>query len=381
MNLEFSEEQKFVQQTARDFLAKNAGLDVCRKVLESPAASHDAALWKGVAEMGWLGAVVPEEYGGAGLGYLELVLIAEEVGRSLAPIPFSSSVALATEAILLAGSDAQKKKWLPRLASGELIGTFAMAEGPGDLDPGVLQTRFANGKLTGTKMPLLDGEPAGLAVVVAKGERGPVLALVDLSGSGVTRTPIESFDPSRSLARLELRDAPAELLGPAAGGEALVERLLDRAAVVIGFEQLGGAERALDMTREFALGRYAFGRPIASFQAIKHRFADLYAKIEIARSNGYYAAWALSTADDELSLAACSFRAAASDAFESAAQEMIQIHGGVGFTWEYDCHLFYRRARWLAAALGPAGAWREKLVARLVARQTAGGAPAEQDAE
>lgn len=369
MNLEFSEDQKFVQQTARDYLAKNAGLDVCRKVLEAKDASHDPALWKGAAEMGWLGAVVPEEHGGAGLGYLELVLIAEEVGRALAPIPFSSSVALCTEAILLAGSDAQKKQWLPRLASGEAIGTVAIAEGPGDLDPASVATRFAGGKLTGTKLPVLDGPAADVAVVVAQGDAGPVLALLELGAKGVTRAPITSFDPSRTLARLELRDAPAERLGDGRDGAARVATLLDRAAVVIGFEQLGGATRALELTREFALGRYAFGRPIASFQAIKHRLADLFAKIEIARSNGYYAAWALSSGSDELPLAACSFRAAASDAFEAAAQEMIQIHGGVGFTWEYDCHLFYRRARWLAASIGTASAWRDQLVTRLVARQ------------
>ena len=370
MNLEFSEDQKFVQQTARDFLTRNAGLDLCRKVLETPQVSHDAGLWKGVAEMGWLGAVVPEDHGGAGLGHLELVLIAEEVGRALAPIPFSSSVALATEAILQFGSEVQRKRWLPRLASGELVGTFALAEGCGELETASVATRLADGKLDGEKLPVLDGEAAGLAVVVARDARGPVLAVADLATSGVTRTGIESFDPSRSLARITFRGAPAEPLAGGSGADA-VERLLDRAAVVIGFEQLGGAQRAFDLTREFALGRYAFGRPIASFQAIKHRLADLYAKLEIARSNGYYAAWALSSGSDELPLAACSFRAAASDAFERCAEEMIQIHGGVGFTWEYDCHLFYRRARWLSAALGTPNAWREKLIQRLEARHAA----------
>jgi len=372
MNLEFSEDQKFVQHTAREFLTKNAGLDVCRKVLEAKDAGHDAGLWKGVAEMGWLGAVVPERHGGAGLGHLELVLIAEEIGRALAPIPFSSSVALCTEALLRFGSEAQQQRWLPRLTAGEVIGTFALAEGPGDADAASVSTRFAGGQLTGVKLPVLDGEVAGLAVVVAQGERGPVLALADLSAQGVARTRIESFDPSRSLARVAFQGAPAELLGAAADGAAQVDALLDRAAVVIGFEQLGGATRALEMTREFAMGRYAFGRPIASFQAIKHRLADLYAKIEIARSNGYYAAWALSSGSDELALAACGFRAAASDAFETTAQEMIQIHGGVGFTWEYDCHLFYRRARWLAASIGTASAWRDRLIGRLVAKQSGG---------
>ena len=371
MNLEFSEDQKFVQQSARDFLAKNAGLDVCRKVLEAPAASSDPTLWRGVAEMGWLGAAIAEEHGGAGLGYLELVLIAEEIGRALAPIPFSGSVYLATEAILRSGSEDQKKRWLPRLASGEVIGTFAFAEAAGETDVASVSTRFAAGKLNGIKVPVLDAADAGLAVVVAQGARGPVLALVDLAAKGALRSHVGSFDPSRSVARIAFQDAPAELLGSEAGGVARIETLLDRAAVMMGFEQIGGATRAFEITREFTLGRYAFGRPIASFQAVKHRLAELYAKIEIARSNGYYAAWALSTDSDELSLAACSFRAAASDAFELAAEEMIQLHGGVGFTWEYDCHLFYRRAKWLSAALGTPSEWREKLIQRLEAKGSA----------
>jgi alkylation response protein AidB-like acyl-CoA dehydrogenase len=370
MNLEFSEDQKFVQKTARDFLAKRADLDVCRRVLESPAAGYDAELWKGVAEMGWLGAVVPEAQGGAGLGYLELVLIAEEIGRALAPIPFGPSVAMATEALLHFGSDDQKRRYLPRLTSGELIGTFALGEGSGDLASADLATRFAQGRVSGEKIPVLDGGVAGLAVVAARGPAGPALVLVDLEGPGVARAPLHSFDPSRPQARLVFDAAPAEALGPA-DGAAAIRTLLDRAAVIAGFEQLGGATRALELTREYALGRYAFGRPIASFQVIKHRLADLYAAIELARSNGYWAAWALSSGSDELELAACAFRAAAGDAFELATREMIQVHGGVGFTWEYDCHLFYRRAKLLSAWLGTPSAWRELLIQRLEAREAA----------
>src|SRR5215470_12185229 len=369
MNLEFSEDQKFVQKTARDYLAQHAGLDVCRRVLESPAQGYDRALWKGVAEMGWLGTAVPEAYGGAGLGYLELVLIAEEVGRALAPIPFAPSVALATEALLHFGSEEQRRRHLPRLASGECIGAFAAAEGGTDAAPDAPRTRFEAGRLHGEKLPVLDGESADLCVV-ARGAAGPTLFLVDLHGPGVSRAPLASFDPSRPQARITFDGAAAEALGPA-DGAAAIRALLDRAAVMAGFEQLGGATRALELTREYALGRYAFGRPIASFQALKHRLADLYAAIELARSNGYYAAWALSSGSDELELAACTFRAAASDAFELATREMIQIHGGVGFTWEYDCHLFYRRAKLASAWLGTPSAWREKLIQRLEAREAA----------
>jgi alkylation response protein AidB-like acyl-CoA dehydrogenase len=366
MNFDFSEEQKLLQRTARDFLAEHAPLSVCRKVLESKA-SYSEDLWKGVAEMGWLGAAVPERFGGAGFGRLELALLAEEVGRALAPIPFSSSVYLATEALLLAGTDAQRERHLPRLASGERIGTFALGERPGRVEPAALETRFENGRLSGTKLPVPDGDVAGLAVVAAREGVGVSLVLVDLESEGVERTALHPLDPSRSLARLVFSGAPAERLGPASEGLSLVERLLDRAAVLMAFEQLGGAQRAFEITREFTLGRYAFGRPVASFQAVKHRLADLYVAIELARSSAYYGAWALEHEAPELPAAACGARVSATDAFELAGREMIQLHGGVGFTWEYDCHLFYRRAKHLALALGGPSEWREKLIRRLEA--------------
>ena len=364
MNFDFSEDQKFVQKTARDYLTEHSPLAVCRAVLESDQP-YDRTLWKGVAEMGWLGAAVPESYGGAGLGYLELVLIAEEVGRSLAPIPFSSSVYVATEAILRHGSEEQKKKYLPRLASGELVGTFAVAEGPGDLVGGDPKVELAKGKLSGTKLPVPDGDVAGLAVVLAKEGSGQSLALVELGGAGVTATPIKSFDPSRSIAKVEFSGAAADRLGAEGKGAELLSGVLDRAAAIMAFEQIGGAERALEITRDFTMNRWAFGRPVASFQALKHRMAELYAAIEIARSNAFYSAWALSHDAPELGVAAAASRVAACKAFQLAGEEMIQMHGGVGFTWEYDCHLFYRRARYTGSTLGTAGEWAEKLVARL----------------
>jgi acyl-CoA dehydrogenase len=369
MNLEFSEDQKFVQHSARDYLERQASLASCRAVLESDRP-YDAELWKGVAEMGWLGAVVPEEHGGAGLGYLELVLIAQEMGRSLAPIPFASSVYLATEAVLRFGSQAQQERWLPGLCAGEHIGTFAFAEGLGDLELSEAAVELTgDGRLRGTKVPVLDGDVAGLGVVLARDGKAHSLVLVDLEGEGVARTPLASFDPSRSQARIAFDGAPAEILGERGQGASQAEHLLDRAAVLLGFEQVGGAERALELTKSFTMSRYAFGRPVASFQALKHRMADVYARNQIALSHGYYAAWALSHDNAELPVAACGLRVAASDAFCLAAEEMVQMYGGVGFTWEYDCHLFYRRAKLLALALGSPNAWREKLVRRLEARE------------
>jgi alkylation response protein AidB-like acyl-CoA dehydrogenase len=365
MNFDFSEEQKLLQKTARDYLDANCGLGVCRGVLEG-GGTHSDALWKGVAEMGWLGAAVSEDHGGAGFGRLELALIALELGRSLAPIPFGPSVYAVTEALMEFGSDAQKKTYLPRLASGELIGTLALNERTGRSGLDRLETTLSGGKISGTKFPVPDGQIAGLAVVVAKGDGGPTLALVELDGSGVSATPIDSIDPSRPQSRLVFDGAAAEPLESGVGEDA-VSHLLDRAAVLTAFEQIGGAERALEVTREFTLGRYAFGRPVASFQAIKHRLADIYAAIQLATSNAYYGAWALSTGDDELGTAACGARVSASEAFDLAGEEIIQMHGGVGYTWEYDCHLFYRRAKLLSLTLGAPGEWRDRLIDRLEA--------------
>jgi alkylation response protein AidB-like acyl-CoA dehydrogenase len=344
VNFDFSEEQKLLQKTARDYLTQHSPLALARSVLEG-GGSHSDELWKGVAEMGWLGAAVPEEFGGAGFGRLELALV--------------------TEALLEYGSDEQRARLLPRLASGELIGTFAYAERPGRLSPDQVTTRYQRGKLSGAKLPVPDAQIAGLALAVVREGEALRLALVDLSGQGISAESLESIDGSRPHGRLRFENAPAELLGGDGRDEAALDHLLDRAAVLMAFEQIGGAERALEITREFTLGRYAFGRPIASFQALKHRMADLYAAIQLATSNAYYGAWALSTGDPELSTAACGARTAACDAFDLAGVEMIQMHGGVGYTWEYDCHLFYRRAKMLSLALGGAGEWRERLIQRL----------------
>ena len=364
MNFDFSEEQKLLQHTARDYLAEHCSLAAPRAVLES-GGSHDAELWKGVAEMGWPGAAVPERYGGAGFGRLELSLLAMEVGRALAPIPFGPSVYLVTEALLEAGTDAQKERWLPGLASGDVIGTFALAEKPGRAGVGSVEARFDGGAVSGSKLPVQDASIAGLLLCVVQTGSGPGLALVELGGAGAVALPVESVDGSRPLGRLALEAAPAELLGGDGGGEASISHLMDRAAVLTAFEQVGGAERTLEMTREFSMGRYAFGRPIASFQALKHRMADMYALIQLATSNAYYGAWALESGANELPMAACGARISACDAYEHCAAEMIQMYGGVGYTWEYDCHLFYRRAKLLGLTIGSAGEWRDLLVTRL----------------
>ena len=364
MNFDFSDDLKELREQARKFLAERCPATAVRKILEGPEP-YDKALWKEIAAMGWIGAAIPEEYGGAGLGHLGLCVLAEELGSVLAPVPFSSSVYLATEAIIAAGSEAQKKAWLPKLAAGDVIGTLALSEGPGKADPRKLRTTFRNGMLNGEKLPVPDGDVADIAVVAAQSERGVALALVDLKGSGVTRNPVETIDPSRSHATITFANAPAEMLGSAGDGERLLRRVQDRAAVLFAFEQVGGAQRSLEMARDYALERYAFGRPIGSFQAIKHKLADVYVATELARSNAYYGAWALSRNAPELPLAAAAARVSANDAYFLAAKENIQVHGGMGYTWEFDCHLYYRRAKLLSLALGSSRLWKDRLITQL----------------
>jgi alkylation response protein AidB-like acyl-CoA dehydrogenase len=373
MNFDFSPDQKALRDQARKFLAEHASSTRVRRVLDTDTP-YDEALWRGMAEMGWTGVAVPEAYGGAGFGYLELCVLAEELGRCVAPAPFASTVYLATEALLLAGTEAQKRRWLPRIAAGEAIGCLALAEGPELPSLDALTTQADGGALTGTKAPVIDGDVADVAVVAARDAGGASLWLADLHGPGVARAPLKTVDPTRSVAQVSFTGAAAEPLGEPGRGAALLDRLLDRAAALVAFEQVGGGQAALDMAREYALGRFAFGRPIGSFQAIKHKLADVYVAVELARSNAYYGAWALSTDAPELPVAAAAARVSASEAYFHAAKENIQTHGGMGFTWEFDCHLHYRRAKLLGLMLGGVPRWKDRLIAGLEARADAASA-------
>jgi acyl-CoA dehydrogenase len=369
MNFDFSDDQKMLRDQAHKFLAEKCTPKTVRAVLEG-SQGHDRGLWKAVAEMGWMGTAIPENYGGLGLGYLELCVIAEELGRVLAPIPFSSTVYLLAEALLVAGGEEQKSKLLPKIAGGEIIGAFARAEGVGPVTPKSVRTTFKGGKLNGKKIAVVDGTDADYAVVLARGsdepgERGLALALVDLKGSGVARKVQDSIDPSRKHAEITFTDAAAEPLGKTGEGWQLSSRVFDRAAILMAFEQVGGADTCLAMAKDYAVSRYAFGRPIGSYQAIKHKLADMYVNTELARSNAYFGAWALSTNARELPLAAAAARVSATQAFDYAAKESTQTHGGIGYTWEMDCHLYYKRSRELGLALGAQRSWKDKLVTEL----------------
>jgi acyl-CoA dehydrogenase len=371
MNFDFSDEQKLLRDQARKFLSEKCTTKTVRRIFEGEQG-YDHDLWKAIAEMGWLGTAIPEAYGGLGLSHLESCVIAEELGRALAPVPFSSTVYLFAEALLAAGSEEQKQKYLPKIANGELIGTLARPESAGAVTPKSIRTTLKGGKLSGKKIAVNDGMDADSAIVLARtsdepGERGLSLAIVDLKASGVSRRAQDSIDPSRKHAEIAFENAVAEPLGKTGDGWSIASAALDRAAVLMAFEQIGGADSCLAMGKDYALTRYAFGRQIGSYQAIKHKLADMYVNNELARSNAYYGAWALSTGARELALAAAAARVSATQAFDYAAKETIQIHGGIGFTWEADCHFFYKRSRELALSLGPQRTWKNRLVSELEA--------------
>jgi alkylation response protein AidB-like acyl-CoA dehydrogenase len=375
MDFDFSDDQKQLKDQARRFLEAKSSPKAVRVILDGPEP-YDRELWKGLAEMGFMGTAIPEAYGGLGASYLELCVIAEELGRAVAPVPFSSSIFLAAEFLLAAGTEAQKQAYLPKLASGELIGCFALSEGIGHATPKSIQLSASGGKLTGTKIPVLDGDVADFAVVAARTSagtdaRGVSLFLVDLRGEGIKRTTVETIDPTRSQARIDFSGAAAEPLGAVGDGFRILTDVLDRAAVLTAFEQVGGADRALEMGRDYALDRMAFGRPIGSFQAVKHMLADMYVSATLARSNCYYGAWALSTGSGELPEAAATARVSATQAYQHCSKNNIQVHGGMGFTWQFDCHLHYRRSNLLALSLGSLSTWEDKLIERLRAKNAA----------
>jgi alkylation response protein AidB-like acyl-CoA dehydrogenase len=365
MNFDYSDDQKFLKDEARKFLSRSCPIGAVRKILDNDELPYDSALWQAVADMGWLGATIPEISGGLGLGTVELCAIAEELGRVLAPIPFASTLYLFVEALLLFGSEPQRERFLPAVAAGKIIGCLATSEGPGSALAGPSAAVVEGGRLSGVKLPVTDGDIADQALVLATEAGRPSLFLVDLLGEGVTRRRLRTLDPTRSAASLTFERAPAERIGNPGEGTAQLRTILDRGAALMAFEQLGGADRCLEIARDYALERYAFGRPIGSYQAIKHKLADMFIRNQLARSNAYYGAWAMGDGGAALGLAAAAARVAASEAYWYASKEAIETFGGIGTTWEADCHLYYRRAKQLALVVGAPALWKERLVAEL----------------
>jgi len=370
VNFDYSDDQNYLKEEVRRFLSARCPIAVTRRVLDDTDLAYDEALWKSVAEMGWTGVAIPEKWGGAGMGHIELCAIAEELGRVIAPIPFASTVYIFAEAVLAFGSDAQREALLPAIARGEIIGCLADSEGPGARAAQRIEARVAGGKLSGIKIPVTDGDIATHAIVTALEDGQPGLFIVDMSDASISRQVVPTLDPTRSAARLTFVDAPCERLGQIGEGERLISTILDRAAILFAFEQVGGADRCLETAKSYALERHAFGRVIGGYQAIKHKLADMFVKNELARSSAYYGAWALNSGAQELPAAAAAARIAGTQAYDFAAKESLQTHGGIGFTWEMDCHLHLRRARQLALALGGLPFWRERLISTLECRNT-----------
>jgi alkylation response protein AidB-like acyl-CoA dehydrogenase len=373
MNFDFSDDQKLLKDQARKFLTDKCSRQVVRSVLDNSENQYSKDLWQEVVNMGWTATAIPEEYGGLGLGMLELCVIAEELGRSLAPIPFSSSIYIFAEFLKAYGSEEQKQQYLPKIASGDLIGSFAFPETKGTPRINNINSKVENNKLSGKKLPVNDGQVADILIVAANSDNNQnhnslSLYIVETNQNGVSKKLLDTLDPTRPSSEVNFKDADCISLGDKGEGWTMIQNILNRAAILFAFEQVGGAQVALDEAKKYSIERYAFGKPIGSFQALKHKMADMYVKNELAKSNAYYGAWALSTDSMELPVAAAGARVSATEAFHYASKENIQIHGGVGFTWEYDCHLFYRRSKLLSLNLGSIRKWKENLISNLEKR-------------
>ena len=365
MNFDFSADTTEMREQVRRFLADRIAIGTVRRQAES-GEPFDRPLWQEMARMGWLGVAVPESLGGSGLGHEALCMLAEEIGRTLAPVPFSSSLYFGAEALLLFGSPAQKARWLPAIADGSVVATLALAEGNGEPLPDSIVSHETAGIVSGRKHPVFDGGAAGLIVAAARDESGSIGLYLLEAGPAIPAQMLRTLELGCSTVALQLDTVAAERL-PGAAGWPDVMRLLDRAAILFAFEQVGGAQAALDMSVQYACNRFAFGQPVGAMQAIKHQLADVYVAIELARSNAYAGAWALESDAAEITQAACTARVAAIAAYELAATQNIQTHGGIGFTWESDCHLHYRRAKRLSGQIGSARFWRNRLIDALSA--------------
>ena len=372
MNFSFTTEQEELRRYTRQWLDENCPLETVRMLMDTERG-YDDGHWAAIAEMGWLGMAIPTEWGGAGFTFLELFVLLEEQGRSLFCAPFLSTVVMAAGVVEEAGDDRQKKEILSAIASGELIAAVAFTEPNGRWEAEGVTTKArprpgGGWTLNGTKSFVLDGHVADLLVVAAGADQGVSLFLVPAGTEGVARGRLETMDQTRKQAEITLTDvhlASDALLGPEGGGWPILERMLERAAVALSAEQVGGAQACLEMAVSYAKVRKQFGRPIGSFQAIKHKCADMLAQVESARSAAYYAGWALSEDNEERPLMASLAKSYCSESYFFSAAENIQIHGGIGFTWEHNAHLYFKRAKSSELLFGDPSFHREKIAVHL----------------
>ena len=375
MDFGFSEEQEMLRQSVREFLEAECPMTYVRQMMEDERGFSDDQ-WRKMAELGWTGLIVPEQYGGAGLNMVDMVVVLEEMGKVVFPGPFLASAILGGIAIDLGGSDAQKQRWLPGLADGSLRATLAQVEESGRWDAqGIQLPAKAAGSgftLSGTKLFVHDAHNADVLVVpVRTGGAGPdgiTMLLVERKAKGVGVRVLKTMDQTRKLCEVTFDGVtvgPDAVLGTVGAGWALLDRLVDRAKVALCAEMCGGAQKVLEMSVEYAKVREQFGKPIGSFQAIQHKCANMMVQVESAKSATYYAAWAVANDVPEAHLAACMAKAYTSDAYRFVSAEGIQIHGGIGFTWEHDMHLYFKRAKGSEVTFGDA-TYNRELVAQVV---------------
>lgn len=369
MNFAFTEEQDELRKTVRQFLDAKSAEAAVREQMETENG-FDPAVWSQMGEqLGLQGLIVPEEFGGSGYSYVELGIVLEEMGRSLLCAPFFSTVVLAANTLIHSGDAAAQAAHLPGIADGSTIATLAFTEPSGKWDEsGITMEATASGDgftLTGTKMFVIDGHTANLVLVAARTGKGVSLFAVEGDAAGLTRTALSTMDQTRKQAKLEFAGTPATLVGTEGEGWTVLSRVLDLAAVGLAAEQVGGAQKVLDMAVDYAKVRVQFGRPIGSFQAIKHKCADMLLEVESAKSAAYYGMWCAAELNDELPSVASLAKAYCSEAYFHATAENIQIHGGIGFTWEHPAHLYFKRAKSSELLFGDPTYHRELLAQRI----------------
>ncbi len=369
MSFAFSEDQEELRAGIRRFLEQKSPESEVRRLMET-AEGYDPGVWSQMSDqLGLQGLAIPEELGGQGFGFVELGIVLEEMGRALLCAPFFSSVVLAANLLLVSGDAEAQARHLPGIASGETIATVGLTEDAGRWDEAGIALRAtrsgAGHALTGHKTYVLDGLVADLLLVPATTEAGTSIFAVQADAAGLTRTPLSTMDLTRKQARIELDGVAGELVGTDGGGWPILSKTLDLAAVGLANEQVGGAQRVLEMSVQYAKDRIQFGRPIGSFQAIKHKCADLLVEVESAKSAAYYGSWCAQEDSGELPVVASLAKAYCSDAYFHAAGESIQIHGGIGFTWEHPAHLYFKRAKTTELLLGDPTYHRELLAQRV----------------
>jgi alkylation response protein AidB-like acyl-CoA dehydrogenase len=378
MDFGLNADQDMLAKYAREFLTNECPTSFARRMMED-ATAHDPAFYKKMADLGWMGIAVPEAYGGQGMGYVDLAVLLEEMGRALVPGPFFASVCMAAVVIGEAAGDEQKARLLGPIATGEGTATLAHTEAGGELGPqGIQMAARADGNsflLNGTKRFVLDAHVADTLVVAVRTseddspQRGISLLAVDSSSDGVSVSQLRAMDMTRRLCDVTfegVRVGSDSLLGEVDRGWLPLERALHKSAALLSAECVGGAQQVLDLSVAYAKERVQFGRPIGSFQAIKHKCADMLVDVELGRSAMYFAAWAAATDDEELALSASMAKAYCGEAYSRVASDGIHVHGGIGFTWEHDMHLYFKRAKTNEVLLGDPAYHREQ-VARLVA--------------